>query len=115
MSRAKDLGFTPASETASKLIVEMTLSNVRNADGSIPTQNDMTLPRGAIFQTVFDGQPYNFVVPTSIKPTSEGTRFVYSNVELVKEHMQPIHSYMTDKSKTLSLFYQMKELINNTL
>ena len=40
----------------------MTLSNVRNADGSIPTQNDMTLPRGAIFQTVFDGQPHNFVV-----------------------------------------------------
>ena len=84
VSRAKDLGFTPASETASKLIVEMTLSNVRNADGSIPTQNDMTLPRGAIFQTVFDGQPYNFVVPTSIKPTSEGTRFVYANVELIQ-------------------------------
>ena len=84
VSRAKDLGFTPASETASKPIVEMTLSNVRNADGSIPTQNDMTLPRGAIFQTVFDGQPYNFVVPTSIKPTSEGTRFVYSNVELIQ-------------------------------
>ncbi len=84
VSRAKDLGFTPASETASKAIVEMTLSNVRNADGSIPTQNDMTLPRGAIFQTVFDGQPYNFVVPTSIKPTSEGTRFVYSNVELIQ-------------------------------
>ena len=62
----------------------MTLSNVRNADGSIPTQNDMTLPRGAIFQTVFDGQPYNFVVPTSIKPTSEGTRFVYANVELIQ-------------------------------
>ena len=84
VSRAKDLGFTPASETASKAIVEMTLSNVRNADGSIPTQNDMTLPRGAVFQTVFDGQPYNFVVPTSIKPTSEGTRFVYSNVELIQ-------------------------------
>ena len=84
VSRAKDLGFTPASETASKAIVEMTLSNVRNADGSIPTQNDMTLPRGAIFQTVFDGQPYNFVVPTSIKPTSEGTRFVYANVELIQ-------------------------------
>ena len=84
VSRAKDLGFTPASETASKAIVEMTLSNVRNADGSIPTQNDMTLPRGAVFQTVFDGQPYNFVVPTSIKPTSEGTRFVYANVELIQ-------------------------------
>ena len=84
VSRAKDLGFTPASETASKAIVEMTLNNVRNADGSIPTQNDMTLPRGAIFQTVFDGQPYNFVVPTSIKPTSEGLRFVYANVELIQ-------------------------------
>ena len=84
VSRAKDLGFTPASETASKATVEMVLSNVRNADGSQPTQNDMTMARGAIFQTVFDGQPYNFVVPTSVKPVSEGTTYTYSNVSLIQ-------------------------------
>jgi hypothetical protein len=84
VSRAKDLGFTPASETASKATVDMVLSNVRNADGSQPTQNDMTMARGVIFQTVFDGQPFNFVVPTSVKPVSEGTTYTYSNVSLIQ-------------------------------
>ena len=65
VSRAKDLGFVPASEQASSAQLNMKLSNVRNANGTIPTENDMTLPRGHNFSTVYDGVTYNFVNTTS--------------------------------------------------
>ena len=48
VSRAKDLGFTPASEKASTAQLEVKLSNIRNADQTTPTANDMTMPRGHV-------------------------------------------------------------------
>ena len=66
VSRAKDLGFTPASEKASLAVVDMKMTNVRNVDQSIPTENDMICARGVKFQTVYDGVSYNFVCNDSI-------------------------------------------------
>lgn len=37
VSRAKDLGFTPASEKASSALLDIALNNVVNADGTFPT------------------------------------------------------------------------------
>ncbi len=37
VSRAKDLGFIPASEAASEATVDVACSGVRNADGTFPT------------------------------------------------------------------------------
>ena len=70
VSRAKDLGFTPASEKASTAIVDLRMTNVQNADQTIPTENDMICPRGQNFSTVFDGISYNFVCSDSVVPLS---------------------------------------------
>ena len=43
VSRAKDLGFIPASEKCSSAVVDIQLKNVRNADGSFPTTSEMQL------------------------------------------------------------------------
>ena len=60
VSRAKDLGFTPASEKATSAQLEVKMSNIRNANQTIPSANDMTLSRGHNFTTVYDGVTYNF-------------------------------------------------------
>ena len=84
VSRAKDLGFTPASEKSSAAQLEVKLSNVRQANGTIPTANDMTMPRGHNFQTVYDGITYNYVNTTSVVPTRDGVSFTYPTVDIVQ-------------------------------
>ena len=84
VSRAKDLGFTPASESASAAIMTMVLSNVRNADGSIPSTTSMIMPRGTVFRTNYEGSNYEFVTSTSYTPTVDSNKFTYNNVELVQ-------------------------------
>ena len=37
VSRAKDLGFVPATEQSASAIVDIAIKNVRNADGTFPT------------------------------------------------------------------------------
>ena len=78
------MGFIPSSETGAGAIVDLTISNVRNGDGTIPSAGDMTLGRGAIYQTVYDGSTYNFVVTESVKPSQNGNEFRYSNVGLTQ-------------------------------
>jgi hypothetical protein len=90
VSRAKDLGFVPAFEKVLKAIVEMSLRNVRNADGTYPTLNEMTLLRGSRFQTVFDGSTYEFVVSSSVKPTQNSSTYNYVDIPLVQG------TYVTD-------------------
>jgi len=84
VSRAKDLGFVPASESCASAIVDIAINNVRNADGSSPTVAEMQLERGKIFETNFDGINYQFVVPNTVKPTQNGTTYNYASVPLVQ-------------------------------
>ena len=84
VSRAKDLGFVPASEKASSAIVNIKASNIRNADQTTPTENDMILQRGHNFTTVYDGVSYNFVCSDSVTPTRDNLDFTYSNVNLLQ-------------------------------
>ena len=84
VSRAKDLGFVPASEKASSAQLEVKMTNIRKPDGTIPTANDMTMPRGHNFQTVYDGVTYNFVNTTSVVPTRDGLNFSYPTVDIVQ-------------------------------
>jgi hypothetical protein len=91
VSRAKDLGFTPASEKCSSAIVDINLRNVRNPDGSLPSTTDMILQRGAIFSTSYDGTTYEYVVPSSVRPQQNKTNYFYSDVNLVQGQ------YVTDK------------------
>jgi len=84
VSRAKDLGFVPASESCSSAFINLEMKNVRNADGTSPTTTEMQLPRGTNFVTVFDGSSYNFVVTSTKRPTQNGTSYNYNNVEIVQ-------------------------------
>lgn len=91
VSRAKDLGFTPASEKCSSAIVDINLRNVRNPDGTLPSTTDMILQRGSIFTTAYDGTTYEYVVPSSVRPQQNKTNYFYSDVNLVQGQ------YVTDK------------------
>ena len=91
VSRAKDLGFVPASEKASSAIVNIKASNIRNADQTTPTENDMILPRGHNFTTVYDGISYNFVCSDSVTPTRDNLDFSYSDVNILQGQ------YITDQ------------------
>jgi hypothetical protein len=84
VSRAKDLGFIPQSETGATAIIDMTLSGVKNADDTYPTTSEMSISRGTVFNTTFDGTTYKFIVPTTLKPTQSGDSYIYNNVSLVQ-------------------------------
>ena len=84
VSRAKDLGFIPASEKATSSQVEVKMINIRNADQTIPSSNDMTMSRGHNFQTIYDGVTYNFVNSSTVVPTRDNTTFTFSTVDLVQ-------------------------------
>ena len=84
VSRAKDLGFIPASEAASEATVDVACSGVRNADGTLPTTSEMQLLRGTVFQTVYDGTNYDFVVSSTVRPSQNGTTYNYTDVNLVQ-------------------------------
>lgn len=91
VSRAKDLGFVPASEKASAAYVNMQMDNVVNADGTIPTPSDMILSRGQQFTTIYDNVAYNFVCTSSITPTRSNKSFNWNNIEIVQGQ------YVTDQ------------------
>ena len=84
VSRAKDLGFTPASERATSAEIEVKLTNVANANGTIPTENDMTLNRGHNFSTTLDGVSYNFVNASSVVPVRDNQVFTYGLVNIIQ-------------------------------
>jgi len=90
VSRAKDLGFVPASETSSIAKVELIMSDVRNPDGTYPTATEMTILRGSIFSTVFDRLNVQFVVTNSVKPIQNGNEYRYENIEIAQG------TYVTD-------------------
>lgn len=82
VSRAKDLGFTPASETASTAIIDLSMNNVRNADGTFPSANEMAIPAGTRFSTQYDGKAYNFVCSAGVTPSSNAKSFSYTGIAL---------------------------------
>ena len=84
VSRAKDLGFTPASERATAAEIELKITNVSNANGTIPTENDMTLNRGHNFSTTLDGVSYNFVNASSVVPVRDNQVFTYALVNIIQ-------------------------------
>lgn len=82
VSRAKDLGFVPQSETASSAIIDLTVKSAADYLGNYPAVNDMILPLGSNFETVFDGVTYNFVTTDTFKPTRNNEDFIYKNVQI---------------------------------
>ena len=108
VSRAKDLGFIPASEKASSSQLEVKMINIRNADQTIPTTNDMTMPRGHNFQTIYDAVTYNFVNVTSVTPSRDNTTFTFPTVDVVQGQ------YITDSYIFDSQIKNSKFVLSNS-
>ena len=80
VSRAKELGYTPSSRTASKATVDLTVNSPKV---DLVTPNNLTILRGHEFNTVFDGTSYTYIAldNTTITPTA-GSTFLFDNLEL---------------------------------
>jgi hypothetical protein len=113
VSRAKDLGFTPASEKCSSAIIDIALKNVTNADGTFPTLSEMTIPRGHVFQTVFDGVSYDFVTTDTNKPTQNGSTYNYSGVE-ISQGTYMVDSFVYDRQIKNSKFVLSNERVDRS-
>jgi len=107
VSRAKDLGFIPATEKASSATVSLDFNGVLNPDGTIPSVNDMILPRGHKFSSVFDGVTYEFVASKSVTPSVSVNDFNYESVEIVQG------TYVTDSFVFDSQIKNAKFVLSN--
>ena len=113
VSRAKDLGFTPASEKCSSAIIDISLKNVVNADGTYPTLSQMTIPRGHVFQTVFDGVSYDFVTTDTNKPTQNSSTFNYAGVE-ISQGTYMVDSFVYDRQVKNAKFVLSNERVDRS-
>jgi hypothetical protein len=113
VSRAKDLGFTPASEKCSSAIIDVAIRNVKNADGGSPTLAEMTIPRGHVFQTVFDGVSYDFVTTDTNKPTQNGSTYNYAGVE-ISQGTYMVDSFVYDRQIKNSKFVLSNERVDRS-
>lgn len=82
VSRAKDLGFIPGSETASTATINLSINGVLDVNGNLPSINDMILPLGSKFETVYDGTTFTFVTTNTYKPTQNGQSYLYDGIEI---------------------------------
>lgn len=113
VSRAKDLGFVPASESASTAIVDLTMNNVRNADGTFPSANDMTIEAGTRFSTQYDGKAYNFVVSAGVTPQPNGKSFSYTGIN-VKQGTNASDVFVYDRQIANPKFVLSQSRIDRT-
>ena len=113
VSRAKDLGFVPASESASTAIVDLTMNNVRNADGTYPSANDMTIEAGTRFSTQYDGKAYNFVVSAGVTPQPNGKSFSYTGIN-VKQGTNASDVFVYDRQLANPKFVLSQSRIDRT-
>jgi len=74
VSRAKELGYTPSSRTASKASFDLTVTSPK-VGGQTPSS--LTINRGHEFTTVFDGTEYTFISldNKTITPTTGTFKF----------------------------------------
>ena len=74
VSRAKELGYTPSSRTASKATFDLTVTNP--TIGGV-TPSSLTINRGHEFTTVYDGTSYTFISldNKTITPTTGTFKF----------------------------------------
>ena len=79
VSRAKELGYTPSSRTASKATFDLTVNSPTIAG---ETPNSLTLNRGHEFTTIFDGTSYTFISldNKTITPTAGTFKFEDLNI-----------------------------------
>ena len=84
VSRAKEIGYTPTSATASMATIDLQVNNPL-IGGSIPTS--LTISRGHKFKTVYDGFNYPYVLLETKTITPLNNVFKFENLELYQGTM----------------------------
>lgn len=79
VSRAKEIGYTPTSATASKASLNVQV-NSPTVGGTTPTS--LTINRGHKFKTTFDGVNYPFVVLNTKTISPSNNVFLFENLEV---------------------------------
>ena len=74
VSKAKQVGYTPTSATASEATVDVTVTNASGAT--------LTMARGTKFSTTVDGTSYNFVNNADLSITPVDNVYKFSNVKI---------------------------------
>ena len=84
VSRAKEIGYTPTSATASMATIDLQINNPL-IGGETPTS--LTLNRGHKFKTVYDGFNYPYVLLESQTITPLNNVFKFENLEIYQGTM----------------------------
>tara|TARA_A100001388_G_scaffold205435_1_gene156264 strand:+ start:7942 stop:9813 length:1872 start_codon:yes stop_codon:yes gene_type:complete len=84
VSRAKEIGYTPTSATASSATIDLQVNNPL-IGGETPTS--LTLNRGHKFKTVYDGFNYPYVLLESQTITPLNNVFKFENLEIYQGTM----------------------------
>ena len=84
VSRAKEIGYTPTSATASMATIDLQVNNPL-IGGSIPTS--LTISRGHKFKTVYDGQSYPYVLLETKTISPLNNVFKFEGLELYQGTM----------------------------
>ena len=84
VSRAKEIGYTPTSATASMATIDLQVNNPL-IGGNSPTS--LTLNRGHKFKTVYDGFNYPYVLLESQTITPLNNVFKFENLEIYQGTM----------------------------
>ena len=79
VSRAKELGYTPASRTAARSVFDLTVTNP-TIGGVTPAS--LTINRGHEFTTVFDGTSYTFISLDNKTIAPVGNTFTFNDLEV---------------------------------
>ena len=96
VSRAKELGYTPASRSASKATFDLTVTNPK-VGGQTPTS--LTMTRGHEFTTVYDGTQYTFINLDTRTITPAGPTFTFTDVEVYQGKLTTdIYRYSSEVS-----------------
>ncbi len=100
VSRASELGYTPASKRAAKATVQMNVSNVTGNPSSL------VIPAGTTFSTTVGSSSYTFttIIPYSANLTTDAQNNIYYPFTMdIYEGMLTQNSYILDSSATVDV------------
>jgi len=110
VSRAKLLGYTPTSRTASFATINMTFTRQSNS-----TAEEYTLPRGTKFTSTIDGVTYTFqTISDTTARLSDTNKFVFKNLKIY-QGIRRTADYVVDNSSYQKFVINHSEADTSTL
>lgn len=76
VSRAKELGYTPKSDTCSRAVLNITLSDIQN--------EIFYIPRGSTFFSSNENGSFSFIALYDYSSVTSGTNKIFNNVEIAE-------------------------------